>query len=172
MPLVAQVDMEALNKELYLKSTMDLRYNLNKPYPEFTAKSIDGKEISLSDLKGKVVMINFWFANCPPCVAELGALNNLYEKYKDNSDFVYLSISIDPEDTIKKSITKHNIPYSVFSLSNEECGRLFARGFPTNAFLDKEGTLMFIKSGGTVDKKGVQPQVDDFESVIKQLLLL
>ncbi len=50
--------------------------------PDFNVKKNDGESLKLNDLKGKVVVINFWFEACPPCIAELPALNQLREDYE------------------------------------------------------------------------------------------
>src|SRR5688572_27232831 len=50
-------------------------------FPDFSLTSIDGKQFQLSELKGKVIMLNFWFIACAPCVAEMPLLNQLVEEY-------------------------------------------------------------------------------------------
>lgn len=170
MSILAQTDKEVLINELYKKTTLGLQYYLGKPYPEFGAKAMDGSEVSSADLRGKVVMINFWYTACPPCVAELAELNKLYEKHKNNPGFRYISISIDSDKQIQESITTYNIPYPVYSLSKEQCGDLLVRGYPTTVFLDHDGVVQYIKLGGTTVKKDVAPQVDYFNSVIERLL--
>jgi len=64
--------------------------------PNFTATSIDGKVIELSKLKGKVVVLNFWFTRCQPCIAEMPDLNNLVDYYS-SKDVAFISFA--PEDT-------------------------------------------------------------------------
>jgi thiol-disulfide isomerase/thioredoxin len=67
------------------------------PAPEITLQSIEGTQVSLSDFKGKVVLIDFWATWCKPCVAEIPYSKKLKEKYANNTDIVFLYISIDPE---------------------------------------------------------------------------
>lgn len=64
--------------------------------PAFTYKDINGKDVSLSDFKGKLVYMDIWATWCGPCIMQMPALKELEEKYK-NEDIVFLSISIDPE---------------------------------------------------------------------------
>ena len=65
-----------------------------KPAPEFTATTLDGKSFKLADLRGKVVLVDFWAAWCGPCVAELPNLKKLHDEYTDRG-LVVVSISFD-----------------------------------------------------------------------------
>jgi thiol-disulfide isomerase/thioredoxin len=58
--------------------------------PEFDVVAVDGKRLKLSALKGKVVVLNFWFIGCAPCIAELPALNKLVDEYK-GEDVVFIA---------------------------------------------------------------------------------
>ncbi|QUW00813.1 TlpA family protein disulfide reductase [Chloracidobacterium sp. MS 40/45] len=62
--------------------------------PDFEAKDLNGKSVSLKTYKGKVLLLDFWAAWCGPCIAELPMLREAYEKYK-NQGFDILSISLD-----------------------------------------------------------------------------
>ena len=54
----------------------------NLPAPDFTFPGLDGKKVSLSDYKGKVVLVNIWATWCPPCVDEMPSMEKLYQKFK------------------------------------------------------------------------------------------
>lgn len=89
------------------KSQMVIK-NTNSDMPEkidlvgkqalpFSAKDINGKNYSLESLKGKVIVINFWFVECKPCVMEMPELNKLVEKY-ENKDVVFLGLAINEKE--------------------------------------------------------------------------
>jgi peroxiredoxin len=64
------------------------------PAPDFEAQTLDGQPLKLSELKGKVVLLDFWATWCGPCVAELPAIKKIYDKYKDDG-FTAVGISFD-----------------------------------------------------------------------------
>jgi len=129
---------------------------VGKPFPLFYVKT--GNVTWTNDsLKGKVVFINFWFENCPPCVAEIQPLNELYFRLRDSSNVAFLSFSFESQEKLKLIKAKYNIPYTVATISHQECYRLNQdHGFPTTIILDKNGIIKYLKGGGYTDKEKVQ----------------
>lgn len=79
------------------------------PAVDFAFHTLDGKDIHLSDLKGKVVMLDFWASWCMPCMAEMPKAAELEKAYKDK-DIIFLYVSVDEDEgNWKKAIEKHNI---------------------------------------------------------------
>lgn len=126
---------------------------LNQPYLEF---KLTGENTTLHNqsLKGKVVLINFWFEGCHPCMAEMDALNELFNKLKNNNDFVFVSVTKDNKETIKRVKEKYALDFEVFFANTRECMRLnFGCGFPTNIILDKNGVLKYHSAVGSPVKE-------------------
>jgi peroxiredoxin len=122
--------------------------------PDFNVKTIDGKTLSLSELKGKVVVINFWFNTCEPCVAEIPALNHLFEDYK-NMDVVFIAFSRDYEPAIKKFLEYKDFNYSIVS-GGYDIHERYCPGFgwPVNIVIDRKGILRQIFCGGPSGEGG------------------
>ena len=81
---------------------------VNKKFPEFTAKdAISNEEISLADLRGKVVLIDFWATWCGPCRAELPNVRETYQRFKDKG-LVIVSVSLDTDAAKFKSFVADN----------------------------------------------------------------
>jgi thiol-disulfide isomerase/thioredoxin len=142
-----------------------------KPFPLFTA-SLQKRIFGNRDIKGKVVFINFWFANCPPCIAEMDALNDLYKKLKKNKQFEFLSFTYESPETVKRLVKKYSLPYKVFSISQQECYRLNQNNaFPTSIVLDKNGIIQMITFGGTTDRVLAKKNVltTYYQQILKQL---
>jgi thiol-disulfide isomerase/thioredoxin len=134
---------------------------IGKPFPLFYVKS--GNATWTNDsLKGKVVFMNFWFENCPPCVAEMASLNNLYQKLKDSLNVAFLSFSFESQERLKLIKAKYGINYPVATISRNECYRLNQdNGFPTTIILDKNGVIKYLKAGGYVEKEKVERFLQD-----------
>ena len=125
----------------------------------------DIKTVDNHIVNGKVVFINFWFEGCHPCMTEMDALNKLFQKLKDNKDFVFIAVTWDNNETIKRVTNKFSLTFDIFATSPAECQRLnFGCGYPTSIILDKKGIVQYRHSGGSTDKE----KADQF--VLKTLL--
>lgn len=103
---------------------------------------------SLSDLKGKVVFINFWATWCPPCLAEMPSINRLQQKFKGEKDIVFMMIS--GEDDFKKSLDfldKKGYALPQYALASNFPPELYNGSIPTTLVLDKKGQLAYHHVG-------------------------
>jgi peroxiredoxin len=109
----------------------------------FTLTDLQGKSWTLKDLKGKVVLVNFWATWCPPCRKEMPDLDSLYNRFKDQG-FVILAISED-EETAKVGpyIAEHKITYPILLDPGSKVNNLFqVEGIPKSFVYDREGKLV------------------------------
>ncbi len=112
-----------------------------------------GNTISNKLFKGKIVLINFWFEGCHPCMAEMEALGELQEGLKGEKDFLFISFTWDNSEAIKRVEKKYNITFPIVKTTDEECRKLnFGNGYPTNIIIDKTGTIKYLHSGGSTNK--------------------
>lgn len=126
---------------------------INKPYQKFSLKTPSGL-ISDSDLKGKVVFINFWHSKCAPRLGEMAALNNLYDTFSTNPKFKFISFTFNDEETIKSVKEKYKIKFPVFSIDGDECDRLmYNLAYPNNIILNDSGVVKYIQPGASLDKQ-------------------
>jgi cytochrome c biogenesis protein CcmG/thiol:disulfide interchange protein DsbE len=109
---------------------------------DFTLQDIDGKEITLSDYKGKVVVLEFWATWCPPCRASVPGLIKLNETYKDKG-LVVLAVSMDEGgwDEVKSFMKKNKINYSVLKGTEDVAVQYQVRSIPMVIVLNKEGRI-------------------------------
>jgi len=132
--------------------------------PDFVQQSINGKAISLSSLKGQVVLIDFWASWCAPCRKENPHLVEAYEQYKDaffsgDKGFTILSVSLDmKEESWKKAIKDDGLswPHHVSDLKgwrNEVAKMYGIRSIPGSYLVDGEGTIVAINLRGEELKK-------------------
>lgn len=111
-------------------------------------KDKSGKVVALSALKGKVVFLNFWAAWCPPCLAEMPSVNKLYEKYKNDPDFVFIFVDAD-SDLVKadKFMLRRKYSLPVYMVDSDIPDVLFSGSLPTTVVLDKQGRISYNASG-------------------------
>lgn len=119
--------------------------------PDFTLPSLDGKNISLSDYKGKVVLLDFWSTTCDPCLVEMPHLVEMYEKYKEKG-FVVLAVSLDgPETRSQVSTVVHDKKMGFPVLLDEETSVVARynpkRDMPFSVLVDKNGNIVKKTSG-------------------------
>ena len=110
---------------------------------DVTLHGIDGKAVTLSQFKGKVVMLNFWATWCPPCREEMPSMEALYQKLKGDPDFIILAVSIDNEaETVRDFMKKNNYTLPVFHDPNQEAGAVYGiTGVPETFLIDKKGMI-------------------------------
>lgn len=111
--------------------------------PAFDLKDMNGKKVSLSEFKGKVVLLNFWATTCDPCKAEMPSMNNLYKTLKDR-DFVVLAVSIDTsEKAVKSFISEKGILFPVLLDKDKEVyfDDYAVIGLPTSFLIDRSGVI-------------------------------
>lgn len=116
--------------------------------PDFTITSFEGQKITLSELRGQVVIINFWASWCPPCREEASYLETTWRKYKDKG-VVFIGVDyVDTEEKALAYIREFNITY----FNGPDIGTRLAQayrldGVPETYFIAKNGELRGVKIG-------------------------
>ena len=118
-----------------------------KTAPDFKLKTLDGKEISLSDYRGKVVLINFWATWCPPCREEMPLFKRVYERYKDKG-FEILAVSTDSSaGPVRKFVKEYKLRFPVL-IDNGNVSNLYGvQGLPTSFLINREGKVVKVRLG-------------------------
>lgn len=117
--------------------------------PDFTVTMFDGNKITLSKLKGKVVVLNFWATWCPPCRAELKRVQADIVDHFAGKDFVFLPISRGEEHkTVADFREKNGYTFAMGLDPTESIFKLYAkRGIPRNFVIGKDGKIVEIEIG-------------------------
>jgi peroxiredoxin len=134
--------------------------------PDVSITTADGEFISLEDLHGKVVLLDFWGTWCPPCRASVPDLRNLHKKYGKDSSFVMIGISSDSDEEKWKDFTAKNQMVWPQHLDRERrVQRAFnIHAFPTYIVIDQEGIVRFRSVGMSLERNA------DLESAIRKQL--
>jgi len=136
---------------------------LGKQALPFNVTDINGNNYSLEGLRGKVIVLNFWFVECKPCVLEMPELNKLVEKYK-NKEVVFLGFAINEKDKIEKFLKKTKYKYNIVAAAKDLIGAYNVTSFPKHMVIDKNSNILF-------DVSGLGPStIDDLENIIHSLI--
>ena len=123
------------------KDTTPTISEASRKAPDFEAKALDGTTVKLSDLKGKVVLLDFWATWCPPCVASIPHLRELQQKYADKG-LVVIGMSLDTERRDVEIFMKKNpIPYKVVLTPRELSQTYKVSSIPRIFVIDREGNI-------------------------------
>lgn len=112
--------------------------------PNFTAKDLNGKSISLADYKGKVVFLNLWATWCPPCREEMPSMQKLYEQLQ-GQDFEILAVSIDTDGakSVAPFMKKYGLTFPALLDPDNKVARLYqVTGVPESFILNKKGIIV------------------------------
>ncbi len=115
----------------------------------FSFRDTDNKKYKKEDLVGKVLVINFWFINCPPCRQEIPDLNKLVEDYKDNDKIIFIAVGLDEWVDVKEFIKKTPFTYHLVTDGRYTAKEYGVTGYPTNLVVDTEGKIAFQSKGGS-----------------------
>ena len=118
---------------------------IDKPAPDFTLPTIDGTPVKLADLRGHLVVLDFWATWCGPCIA---AVPMLVKAAKAHPDIRIVGVSADDLDDIKKFAKEHSITYTLARDEPQELWRdYFVRGLPTTIVIDEQGIVRSVEYG-------------------------
>jgi peroxiredoxin len=112
-----------------------------REHPEFTLKDLSGKSWTFSDLRGKVVLVNFWATWCPPCRKEMPDLETLYARF-ESKGFVVLGISDEEAAKVEPFIRERKVSFPVLLDPGRKINEMFVvEGIPKSFVYDREGKL-------------------------------
>jgi peroxiredoxin len=119
-----------------------------------------------------VVLINFWFATCAPCITEFDALNELHRKLQKEKRFEFIAFTFENTMTVKKIRERYGLKFKIVSISRDECQRLgLNNGYPTNIVIDKMGKIKYVLAGGATTKETAETQIMNhiYPAIIEEL---
>lgn len=160
----AAISEHALGKELELGVEIGLEQN--QLAPDFTLFNLQGEQLTLSDLRGKRVVLNFWATWCPPCEAEMPHMQKYYDKYReqDNVEIVGVNVTYAKEkvERVEQFVRSYDITFPILLEPDESVARQYE-------ILTIPSTYM-IDTAGKIQKKIVGPlDLDTLRENVMQL---
>jgi thiol-disulfide isomerase/thioredoxin len=147
---------------IFVSPAAQARAKVGEPAPKFTLRTLDGQKITFDELKGKVVILNFWATWCVPCRTEMPLLEVFERKFRDNGLEVY---AVATEDSLTPGqLKKYLAPNLKLTLVRSISGPSYQimNGVPTNYVIDRKGVLRYAKAAAF--------DLDDLNALIIPLL--
>lgn len=138
---------------------------LSGAVPDFTLRSNQGTNIRLQELRGEVVMLNFWASWCGPCRQEMPLMNDIYAKYKDLG-FTILAVNVDENQAdADRFLDAVPVDFPTLYDSESKVSEMFeVDAMPTTVMIDRDGNKRFLHRGY---KPGYE---NDYAKQVKQLI--
>lgn len=119
--------------------------------PDFTLEDQEGNTHTLSELRGQPVLINFWASWCPPCRAEMPAMQRAFEAYQEQG-FLILAVNATNQDSVADAarfVAQRNLSFPILLDKNGSASRLYeVRSLPTSFFIGRDGIIQEVVVGG------------------------
>ena len=131
--------------------------------PLYSGYQLDGKnEIKLEDLRGKVVVLNFWASWCKPCEQEAAEMQAAWKEYEPTGKVVFLGADyVDTEPNARVYLKKFGISYAnVPDLATKISQYFRIKGVPETYFIDQEGVLRYVQVGPFTSAAQIRSQID------------
>jgi len=130
--------------------------------PDLSGKTLKGELLQLKKLKGKVIVLNFWFIACSPCRAEMPSLNKIASNFKDD-DVVFISIATDKEADLVKFLGGNRFEFKTIadtaSIITQKSYHI--RNFPTTIVIDKKGVINLFTQGSKDTETAIDKDLDE-----------
>ncbi|MFL5346012.1 MAG: redoxin domain-containing protein [Hyalangium sp.] len=108
----------------------------------FDVKDLEGHRYTLGGLSGKLVVLNFWFKDCPACIREREALNRVVSRYMDNPDVVFLALALDKKSELEPFLREHPFSYDVIAEAGELAETYDISAYPTHIVIGRDGNIV------------------------------
>ena len=136
---------------------------VGSPAPEIVLKDLQGRDVKLSDLRGKIVLVNFWATWCKPCKEEMPAMQASYDKLRDKG-FVVLAVN-ELEDTarVAEHIRTHGHTFEVVMDHNNQVANMYGVvGLPASFLIDPQGIVRERISGSLLTESHIEEMVKKY----------
>ena len=122
-------------------------FKTGESFTKIKTNDMHGNKINTKNLKGKIIAVNYWYTTCLPCISEIPELNKIADKYKNDSNVVFISIAKDDKNTIEQFLKLHLFKYAIIDDGSFITSENNINSFPTNVVVDQNGKVYFHTSG-------------------------
>jgi cytochrome c biogenesis protein CcmG, thiol:disulfide interchange protein DsbE len=132
--------------------------------PDFTLKTTEGETYTLSELKGQAVLVNMWATWCPPCRAEMPAMEKVYNEYKDQG-FIVLAVNNTFQDNLLEIVPfaeQYNLTFPILLDETGDASRAYqVRSLPSSYFINRYGVITEVVIGGPMSETLLRSRIEE-----------
>ena len=114
--------------------------------PVFEVPIMGGKTLNAESLKGKVLVLNFWFIGCPGCITEMPKLNELAAKYGSNTEIEFIAIAPNTEQELRDFLARERFDYKIVGQARSIINLFAFKGFPRNIVIGRDGKIVYWRT--------------------------
>ncbi|HET6723905.1 MAG TPA: TlpA disulfide reductase family protein [Chitinophagaceae bacterium] len=122
-------------------------FRTGNKFGHFKATDINGNKINTKNLAGKIIVLNYWFIKCPPCVREMPELNHLVERYRTDSSVVFIAIALNQKYDLEQFLKTTRFEYKIIGDGRFIADQNKISSYPTNVVIDQKGKVYFHSTG-------------------------
>jgi thiol-disulfide isomerase/thioredoxin len=122
-------------------------FRTGSSFSHFKTTDINGNKVNTKSLAGRIIVLNFWFINCPPCRMEMPELSKLSDSYKSDSSIVFLAIALDKKYDLEQFLKGTHFGYTIIDNGRFITDQYRINSYPTNVIVDQKGKVYFHSSG-------------------------
>lgn len=147
---------------IWLQKSRMNTLKIGQAIPDFSLESYDGKTYQISELKGKVILVNFWSSWCEPCKAEAAYLEEVWQEKPEAGDVIFLGVNrMDTESAAHEFLTQYEVSFPNGADIGSNISRLFyVQSVPETFLIDKDGLLAGKKIGSFLSKDEINAFIE------------
>ena len=131
--------------------------------PDFALETLEGEEVTLSELRGQVVILNLWASWCVPCQLEMPAFKDVFDEYKEKG-LIILAVNSTSQDTpsaVEKFVTEYQLPFPILMDYEGTVSRLYKlKALPTTFFIGRNGLISSVVIGGPLPESTLRAELE------------
>lgn len=131
--------------------------------PDFTLQTLTGETVTLSELRGRVVVVNLWASWCPPCREEMPALERAYRSLNPQG-VEFLAVNTTYQDSLAEAVSfvdRYELSFPILSDATGEVARVYQlRALPSTFFIDGDGVIRKVVIGGPMNESTIQTVIE------------
>jgi len=116
--------------------------------PSIVVKTLKGENYDLSKMEGKIILLNFWFAACKPCITEISSFNELQDKYQSKK-LVIISVGTDKKEVAEKVVAEKKMRYAIVANRKDIADQMDVSTYPTSFLIDRKGIIQQVFIGAS-----------------------